>query len=62
MTRKHFASLARRLSQVRPRWTSNAKREAWLMAVGAVANACQEHNQSFDRDKFLEACGWKEKE
>lgn len=50
MSRKHFVALAQEISKIQD------ARERQV-AAEAVANACAEHNDRFDRQRFLQACG-----
>ena len=50
MTRKHFQLLANALRDINP--TSVRQ-----VAANAVVVACKQANSSFDKDKFLKACG-----
>lgn len=61
MTRKHFISLAFQMSVSRPE-KKGVRRQQWVKDCKHVANACQVHNNNFDRDKFLLACGLTDKE
>jgi hypothetical protein len=50
MTKKHFITLAKEISFISPI-------SARVLAAEAVANASAQHNNNFDRARFLIACG-----
>jgi len=50
MSRKHFITLAQKISEIQDV-------QARRIAAEAVADACAEHNNQFNRQRFLEACG-----
>ena len=56
MTRKHFEALAAELRQVK---SANAW-ETWIGCVEATATVCARFNPTFDRARFLTACGVQE--
>jgi hypothetical protein len=57
MTKKHFNKLALELAAARPyRATAPHNWSGWRVAVRAVAQASEESNPRFDREKFLTAC------
>jgi hypothetical protein len=58
MSKKHFEILAYRLAMVEP--TSDelpgSYYAVWKRTVEAVAQACGDCNERFDRERFLAAC------
>jgi hypothetical protein len=50
MSRKHFITLAKEISGI-------TNMEARLLAAIAVCRAAQTHNDRFDQQRFLDACG-----
>jgi hypothetical protein len=50
MSKKHFITLAKEISFISPI-------SARVLAAEAVANAAAQHNNNFDRVRFLTACG-----
>jgi hypothetical protein len=64
MTARHFEALAAELKRQDPRpydpakleWSSGAYRE-WATLVLGIADVCRTFNPSFDRQRFLRACG-----
>ena len=50
MTRKHFKALAEAISKIEDEVARRA-------AAYAIAPVCRQFNPSFDRGRFLEACG-----
>jgi len=63
MTRKHFIALAEALLISKPLTDEHnidpsiETYNAWRETVENVAVTCQGFNMSFDRDRFLTACG-----
>ena len=64
MTRKHFQALADSLASTKPlpehhkgrhRWTLDLT--VWRETCEAIADACNQFNDNFDRCEFLAACG-----
>ena len=55
MTKKHFNLFANALRAERP--DKPALRAQWLTDVNVVAEICKASNLSFDKGKFLTACG-----
>ena len=62
MTRKYFEALAAELKRVGPDyWIDATSRDTVHMAaVQAVADVCARFNPTFDRARFLAACGVQE--
>lgn len=60
MTRKHFQELANQLRQVKPQPGPDEvdKLTQWRRDVEAIADACNQLNNSFNRDRFLGACDY----
>lgn len=59
ITRKHFREMARLLKEQKPEpnWDAN-KMTQWELDVQAMTKFCKGMNPNFDRDIFLDACGW----
>lgn len=63
MTKKHFEALARAMRNCRPVGLGggdimHAQMYQWRLAVLNVADFCQDQNANFDKEKFLEKCGY----
>jgi hypothetical protein len=63
MTHKDFKALAVRLHSNRPKKSdcddiTTTEYSLWQAMVSDVADVCSMSNPRFDRDKFLEACGY----
>ena len=58
MSRKHFEALAHELRRVRPAGRDDLENEQWIECCKAVATACRSVAPTFDREKFLKACGF----
>lgn len=64
MTRKHFEEIALHLYNLRPIALSDAGKAQlcqWRAHVEVMAAFCTLQNTRFDRDRFMEACGYEEK-
>lgn len=58
ISKKHFDTLAANLRRVVIKYPEGTvERLAIEDCVHAVADACQAHNASFQRSRFLDACG-----
>lgn len=59
MTRRYFEAIAKALSEVDDPGRPNADDYycGWLDSCKAVADACASFNPSFDKKRFLGACG-----
>ncbi len=68
MSKKHFEALAARLHACKPggenkyastkaKHVAQGRMEQWRDMVRAVASVCGTFNGSFDRQRFLTACG-----
>jgi len=63
MTKKHFEALAAALKESETpdsqesekAWVSHNQ---WKQDCWAVARVCQQFNNNFDRERFLDACGY----
>lgn len=51
MSRKHFAALARAISE------TQTHREPKLRMAKAISRVCREFNPAFNESRFLAACG-----
>lgn len=66
MTRKVFNELAARLKHVKPERSPLSSCDnfcdgvQWRADVEAIADVCARFNPSFDRERFLKACGYYE--
>jgi hypothetical protein len=59
MTRRHFEALADALAEVRPddpHMCVALSIEQWEKDMEAVADVCEEANDNFDRERFINAC------
>lgn len=64
MTRKHFVDLAEALHNIQPASPVGnndgalvAAAVIWNAAVRATGDVCDKHNDRFNRDAFVAACG-----
>lgn len=58
MTKKHFEAIATALREARE-LADGADGPAGVdIAIRAIADACEDFNDHFDRDRFERACGW----
>ena len=60
MSRKHFVAIAQAMSDSKPLLGSlnyTELRLQWLIDVDALVDALRQFNGSFDRARFLRACG-----
>jgi len=52
MTRKHFEKLAQKIREMVENNTTDL-----VEIANAVADVCEEENEKFSRNRFIQACG-----
>lgn len=61
MTRKDYEKIAKVFNQTKPRkgtdYSDTTAQVAWLRVVHGITEMLAEDNPSFNREKFLKACG-----
>lgn len=56
MQKRHFEAIAKALLAARP--LASLQMEQWKEDVMAIAKVCEAHNEHFNLQRFLKACGW----
>lgn len=57
MTRKHYKIIAEAMAESKPHLYPDSM-QTWKATVETLAMYLQHNNANFDKDKFLEACGY----